>query len=53
VRKLAAVYTERRQIEVHDTISDVLVPVDTAGLHMRVSPPQVRLHILAAPTRKP
>ena len=53
VRKLAAVYTERRQIEVHDTISDVLVPVDTAGLHMRVSPPQVRLHILATPARTP
>ena len=53
VRKLAAVYTERRQIEVHDTINDVLVPVDTAGLHMRVSPPQVRLHILATPARTP
>ncbi len=53
VRKLAAVYTERRQIEVHDTINDVLVPVDTAGLHMRVSPPQVRLHILAMPARTP
>ena len=53
VRKLAAVYTEHRQIEVHDTINDVLVPVDTAGLHMRVSPPQVRLHILAMPARTP
>lgn len=53
VRKLSAVYTERRQIEVHDTVSDVLVPVDTAGLRMRVTPPQVRLHILAAPARTP
>ncbi|HEV2181399.1 MAG TPA: hypothetical protein VGR59_13825 [Gemmatimonadaceae bacterium] len=53
VRKLTAVYTERRQIEVHDTVSDLLVPVDTAGLHMRVSPPQIRLHILATPTRAP
>lgn len=53
VRKLSAVYTERRQIEVHDTVSDMLVPIDTAGLHMRVSPPQVRLHILAAPAHTP
>lgn len=50
VRKLGAVYTERRQIEVHDTITDVLVPVDTAGLRMRVSPPQVRIHVVAAHT---
>ena len=53
VRKLSAVYTERRQIEVHDTVNDMLVPIDTAGLHMRVSPPQVRLHILAAPAHTP
>ena len=50
VRKLGAVYTERRQIEVHDTVTDVLVPVDTAGLRMRVSPPQVRIHVVAAHT---
>jgi len=53
VRKLNAVYTERRQIEVYDTVTDVLVPVDTAGLRMRVTPPQVKLHILAAPARTP
>lgn len=53
VRKLSAVYTERRQVDVHDTVSDVLVPIDTAGLRMRVTPPQVRLHILAAPARTP
>ena len=53
VRKLGAVYTERRQIDVHDTITDVLVPVDTAGLRMRVSPPQVRIHVVAAHTGAP
>lgn len=53
VRKLGAVYTERRQVDVHDTITDVLVPVDTAGLRMRVSPPQVRIHVVAAHTGAP
>ena len=53
VRKLGAVDTERRQIDVHDTITDVLVPVDTAGLRMRVSPPQVRIHVVAAHTGAP
>ncbi|HEY7896558.1 MAG TPA: YbbR-like domain-containing protein [Gemmatimonadaceae bacterium] len=48
VRKLSAVYTERRQVDVHDTLTDVVVPVDTAGLRMRVSPPQVRIRILGA-----
>ncbi len=48
VRKLSAVYTERRQVDVHDTLTDVVVPVDTAGLRMRVSPPQVRIRVLGA-----
>lgn len=48
VRKLTAVYTERRQVDVHDTLTDVVVPVDTAGLRMRVSPPQVKIRILGA-----
>jgi len=53
VRKLSAVYTERRPVDVHDTVTDLLVPVDTAGLHMRVTPPEVRIHIVAAPQRTP
>lgn len=48
VRKLAAVYTERRTVPVRDTITDVVVPIDTAGLRMRVTPPEVRVHIVAA-----
>lgn len=48
VRKLTAVYTERRQVDVHDTVTDIVVPVDTAGLRMRVSPPQVKIHVLGA-----
>lgn len=48
VRKLSAVYTERRQVDVHDTLTDVVIPVDTSGLRMRVSPPQVRIRILGA-----
>ena len=47
VRKLNAVYTERRQLEAHDTVTDVMVPIDTAGLRMRVTPPQVKMRILA------
>jgi YbbR domain-containing protein len=58
VRKLTAVYTERRQVDVHDTLTDVVVPVDTAGLRMRVTPPQVKIRILGsraagAATRSP
>ncbi|MGH7646476.1 MAG: CdaR family protein [Gemmatimonadaceae bacterium] len=48
VRKLTAVYTERRQVDVHDTLTDVVVPVDTAGLRMRVTPPQVKIRVLGA-----
>ncbi len=48
VRKVSSVFTERRQISVHDTITDIVVPIDTAGLPMRVTPPEVRLHIVAA-----
>jgi len=48
VRKLTAVYTERRLVDVHDTVTDIIVPVDTAGLRMRVSPPQVKIHVLGA-----
>ena len=48
VRKLTAVYTERRLVDVHDTVTDIVVPVDTAGLRMRVSPPQVKIHVLGA-----
>jgi hypothetical protein len=52
------VYTERRQVDVHDTLTDVVVPVDTAGLRMRVTPPQVKIRILGsraagAATRSP
>lgn len=53
VRKLTAVYTERRQVEVHDSLTDVVVPVDTSGLHMRVSPAQVRIRILGARESSP
>lgn len=53
VRKLTAVYTERRQVDVRDTVTDILVPIDTAGLRMRVTPPQVKLRILAAHQASP
>lgn len=53
VRKLVAVYTEQRPLSVHDTITDVVVPIDTVGLHVRVMPAQVRIHIAAAHNAPP
>ena len=53
IRKLYGVFTERRRVVVHDTLTDVIVPVDTSGLSVRVSPPELRIRIIAAPTTAP
>ena len=48
VRVIGAIPTARLTLQVHDTTPHV-VPLDTAGLRVRVSPAQVRVRIPVAP----
>ncbi len=47
VRTLEAIPTERTILVVRDTIMTRLVPLDTAGLGVQVSPAEVRVHVSA------